>query len=174
MAVRHQLARNKAAELLNSVGVKAAPIPLARIAKYLGAVVRYQPFEGEVSGLLYRDTNGVVVIGINSAHPPTRKRVTLAHELGHLLLHRAETLHIDNGFPVAFRDGLSETGTDVTEIEANQFAAALLMPEGLLRQDVLAQGISVDIDVAANRLAEKYQVSVAAMNIRLSRLNLLA
>lgn len=53
--------------------------------------------------------NGVGVILVNSTMPTSRRRLTLAHELGHLVLHRD------------FLDG------DV-EDEANEFAGALLMP----------------------------------------------
>jgi Zn-dependent peptidase ImmA (M78 family) len=90
------------------------------------------------------------------------------------VLHREETLHIDSAFPIAFRDALSETGTDVAEIEANQFAAALLMPDEILRRDVAALGSYVNVDEATSKLAQRYQVSVPAMSIRLSHLNLLA
>lgn len=54
------------------------------------------------------------VIIINSSLPTDRKRMTLAHELGHLVLHNQ-----------------ADSDTDV-EREANEFAAEFLMPEAVI------------------------------------------
>ena len=59
---------------------------------------------------------GIPVIGINPNIPGDRFRFTLAHELGHLMLH--------------FRNH------DFAELEANRFAGALLMPEEDCRASV--------------------------------------
>jgi Zn-dependent peptidase ImmA (M78 family) len=60
---------------------------------------------------------------------------------------------------------------EVDEIEANAFAAALLMPESFLRQDL--KKLSIDFDDASQieALAKRYNVSSQAMTFRL--LNLL-
>lgn len=57
------------------------------------AAVRYSPFEGELAGMLVRG-DGQIVIGVNSLHPLNRQRFTIAHECGHLLLHKGE-FHVD-------------------------------------------------------------------------------
>ncbi len=119
-------------------------------------------------------------IVINSQHPSVRQRFTIAHELGHLLLHRYMTPHADGRFQVRFRDELSGTGTVREEIEANQFAAELLMPESLLIKHLSTIGFDY-ADVASdaqtlrklNLLARKYQVSVQALSFRVANLSAL-
>jgi Zn-dependent peptidase ImmA (M78 family) len=130
MRPRYNLARKKAAELLHAASVNRAPVPVETLAERAGAVIRYEPFDGKLSGMLYRSDDGAV-IGVNSLHPAVRQRFSIAHEIGHLLLHEPE-LHVDEHAFVAFRDPESSKASDPAEIEANQFAAALLMPADLL------------------------------------------
>lgn len=76
------------------------------------------------------------VIGVNTQHAPVRQNFTTAHELGHLLMHDQEQLHIDHAFRVRLRDDVSSQGTDDAEREANFFAASLLMPRTFLEADL--------------------------------------
>jgi Zn-dependent peptidase ImmA (M78 family) len=106
-------------------------------------------------------------------HAPTRRRFTIAHELGHFLLHRNEELHVDERFPIGFRSELSSKALDAAEIEANQFAAELLMPSTLLIDHVRSLSSIGDAETAVSQLAHLYEVSEQAMTIRLSALGLL-
>jgi Zn-dependent peptidase ImmA (M78 family) len=64
------------------------------------------------------------------------QRFTIAHELGHRALHPGHELILD--VPVRFnmRDGTSGTATDLEEIEANAYAAALLIPARMIREQI--------------------------------------
>lgn len=166
MKPRFSLAKRKARELLQKAGVAAPPVPVAELAGLAGAEVQYEPFDGELSGMIMR-RGGKALIGINTKDSLGRQRFSLAHELGHLLLHRSEAFHLDGKHPIRFRDARSSTGEDVDEIEANQFAAELLMPEAFLARDV-KEVAGEEAEVAARKLAERYQVSDQAMSIRLS------
>lgn len=170
MAVRYALARKKAAELLDRNGVNAPPVPVERLARLCGADIRFEPFDGTLSGMVHRRADGSAVIGVNAIHANTRKRYTIAHEIGHLLLHDTDSTHIDEGTPIGFRNSLSSTALDEREIEANQFAASLLMPESFIRAELERTPFPYTIDDLISGLAERYQVSVQAMSIRLSRL----
>ena len=86
-----------------------------------------------MSGLLHRSEDGNrAVIGVNSRHPTVRQRFSIAHELGHLVLHKP-AFQIDQHAFVSFRNSKSSSASDPHEIEANQFAAVLLIPEALLK-----------------------------------------
>lgn len=174
MAARFRLARRRAEELITAVGITEVPVALDRIAKHLNASVQYKPFDGDLSGLMRRNPDGTAIIGINVSHPLTRRRFTLAHEIAHLVLHSDEKLHVDSSFPVAFRNESSGLGTDDLEIEANQFAAALLMPEEFLRRDIIEADHTNDFEDVIGTLARRYRVSAQAMGIRLNALGLLA
>ena len=176
MTIRYSLARRKARELLERGGIVAPPVPVQDLAAMVGAAIVRKPFEGErMSGMLQRLPGGKAVIGVNSSESATRRRFTIAHELGHLVLHTENDLHVDEHFAIAFRDEVSSKAVDPREIEANQFAAELLMPESMLRRDLENVGVEGRLDeVDIEQLARRYRVSIQAITIRLSRLGVLA
>jgi Zn-dependent peptidase ImmA (M78 family) len=122
--------------------------------------------------MVHMSEDGSAVIGINDHHYPNRKRFTLAHEIGHYLLHAEEGFHIDEKSPIAFRDENSGLANDSWEVEANQFAAALLMPEKFLREDFRKLSHKSAED-AIDDLADKYEVSTQAMSFRVQALKML-
>ena len=123
-----------------------------------------------MSGFLYRDT-AQIVIGVNTHHAPVRQNFTTAHELGHLLIHDQEQLHVDRDFRIRLRDDVSSQGTDEAEREANLFAASLLMPKRFLEEDLQNEEY-VDLfgDNFLVEIARKYGVSTQALVNRLKNL----
>lgn len=145
-----------------------ASVPADKIARRLGVQVRYAPFDGDISGMAHIK-DGVNVIGINSLHHPNRQRFTLAHELGHIVLHPAELarqVHLDRGS--LYRDGSSSSGLDPFEVSANAFASELLMPECLL-SPLTGPDFDLEDEDAVAKLAKRFRVSIAAMYFRLHR-----
>ena len=68
-------------------GIAEIPVPVEKIAKSLGARVRFSPFfYDELSGFVFIK-DGVPIIGVNSLHHLNRQRFTIAHEIAHLQLH---------------------------------------------------------------------------------------
>jgi Zn-dependent peptidase ImmA (M78 family) len=170
MAIRRRRIESIIQQLLEEHSVNGAPVPVGRIAKAEGARIFYQSLEDNVSGFLYRDQQQTV-IGVNTHHAPVRQNFTTAHELGHLILHDQERLHIDHDFRVRLRDDVSSQGTDEAEREANFFAASLLMPREFLEEDLQGED-SVDLldDDMLRNLARKYGVSAQALVNRLKNL----
>lgn len=123
---------------------------------------------GAFSGLCMINENGVSIV-INENHPETRQRFTLAHELGHYFLHMnkslSESVFVDKA-SLYRRDSSSSSGEIKQEIEANRFAAELLMPEGEVFKAI---GTRFDFDNIKS-LADKFGVSEQAMSIRLTAL----
>lgn len=60
----------------------------------------------------------------------------------------------------------------VMEDEANYFVMCLLMPKHLLEQEIKKLDIDLASDDALKYLAKKFDVSLTAMAVRLSHLNL--
>lgn len=164
-------AQKKAIDFLKQAKIKSVPVPVEKLAKLLDAEIQFEPFAGELYGMVHRNADGTAVIGVNSLDAPTRRRFTIAHEIGHLVLHSDEHLHVDEKFPIRLqRDDKSSLGTDKTEVEANQFAAELLMPRDLLIRAVKAIPENIDVEQAIELLARKYEVSPQAMSLRLTAL----
>lgn len=164
-------ADDAAEQLLREFGITEAPVQPETIAKRRGAMVVTRELEPDVSGMLVRESDGLI-IGVNKHHASVRRRFTIAHELGHLELHRGRALILDTSVRVDFRDRVSSLATDQEEIEANRFAAALLMPQDMVVR--LAAGASRDPDELIRSLAKRFQVSQAAMSYRLINLGILS
>ena len=105
-------------------------------------------------------------------HHPNRQRFSIAHEIGHFVLHEGQT-YIDKGYRVQFRDLESGSGTKREEMDANAFAAALLMPDEWVKDAFYQQPFELTEDDVLQMLAQKFQVSTQAMSYRLMRLRLL-
>ena len=163
----HTEIENRARRCLLSAGVVDLPIPVDRVATHLGIEIENADLGADCSGVLIRRGDRAV-IGVNSGDFRTRQRFTVAHEIGHFVLHEQQT-YVDAEYAVNFRDLESGSGTKTEEIEANRFAAALLMPELLVKKEFNARRFDLAGDDDELRLlAKKFGVSAQAMAIRLS------
>src|SRR6266700_3429838 len=99
----------EARKLLETNAITRAPVPVENLAKALHIDVRYSEGSEDVSGALIRD-GASVVIAVNSAQHENRQRFTIAHELGHYLLHKVK-LHFDEDFRIDYRDATSSDAT---------------------------------------------------------------
>jgi Zn-dependent peptidase ImmA (M78 family) len=115
--------------------------------------------ERGVAGI-YQSRDGVPVILVNSSMHPVRARFTLAHELGH---HRL-------GHGAAVDRVIDPASRDRREVEANRFAAELLLPGPGVESWLRSNGVP-DVDLAVLvRLASHYGVSCEVALHRLDRL----
>jgi len=167
--------RKRAEALLERFAMRGAPIDVHRVARELGLPIVIANLGDGVAGLLVQKPGALTVICVHEDDPPARQRFMIAHEIGHHHLgHDLKDdaqIHVDRGL-VAQRTARSSEGVGVHQIEANQFAAALLMPAALIhaRVEAIAQGALLDAHLSA--LAEEFQVSEQAMAIRLAMLDL--
>jgi hypothetical protein len=129
-----------------------SPVDVTAVARELGlAVWELKTLPANISGSGFS-------VGINAREPYTRKRFTVAHEIGHFLLHRSK---LDAGI---FLEDTMYRGTGMSsleETEANKFAADLLMPMPLIHR-LMGAGMTGVRDLAA-----ELQVSEPALKIRL-------
>ena len=68
------------------------------------------------------------------------------------------------------RDSVSAMGINEIEMEANLFAAELLMPVALINQELENNVIDIDDEAAIDALARRFKVSQSAMRFRLGNL----
>lgn len=158
LVIRHEIeAGDKPHQVANYVlrrmRVTRPPVPVERIASDLGVKIIRKP-SLSMAGVL-QSTRADATMWINGSDHPHRQRFTIAHELGHLLLHAIGT---------QFRDHAFGPSSDWKETQANDFAAALLMPLWLLEPIVTGSRRGT------KDLSELFEVSVAALNVQLSKL----
>lgn len=166
------LIEKKALRLLVETNNLKAPIQVKDLIKNLGIKLSPVDLGEDVSGVLVID-NDNFKIGYNSTESLVRQRFTLAHELGHFVLHKKDKkkeVFVDN-VTYMFRKSNSRSKDYKVEMEANQFAAALLMPQSLIEEEInnLNQNFLSDHDLI-DELAKKFKVSQIAMTYRLNNL----
>lgn len=144
------------------------PVDIEGIIRAMGLELNKKAeLETEISGELERLPNDNFRISTNKSDHYFRQRFTMAHELGHYMLHGHL---IGNGLDdtKAYRSGPSGRFYNLNigpreETQANKFAARLLMPKSKIIEHAKV-GISV------GELAKLFQTSPRAMEIRLSSL----
>jgi Zn-dependent peptidase ImmA (M78 family)/DNA-binding XRE family transcriptional regulator len=149
-------------EILTKLERKRPPIDVLAVSRDLGVAVFPRPFPNSLSALILRHGKNAF-IGVNSHQAPVRQRFSVAHELGHFVLHHRDQHFIDYGVSAAV-EGEAPGYNWEHERGANQFAAELLMPADLVRDDAKTTSLS--------RLARRYEVSQEAMGFRLANLAL--
>ncbi|WP_415060881.1 ImmA/IrrE family metallo-endopeptidase [Flavobacterium sp.] len=158
----------KAEALLVNNNLFTAGFDVKKLAKLLKINLKEENLSDDVSGFfVMTDTDSNITY--NKRNGKVRQRFTIAHEIGHYILHSKEQpIFIDKTPSVMFRNNSSSTGEDFKEREANAFAASLLMPKKLIEQEI--QHSPNDVDQAIEHLANKFKVSQQAMSFRLSNL----
>jgi len=168
-------ARTAAERLIQRFGINKAPVDVYEVARALGLTIVLEDLGSDVSALLV--TQGASsVIGVNKNHSDKRRRFSIAHEIGHHVMRHqfqsGEHVHVDRGSFISERGTRASAGIDPKEIEANQFAASLLMPTTVVLEHVARIGRTPLSESDIKRLAKDFNVSEQAMTIRLTVLGL--
>lgn len=138
---------------------------IENIVNKLGGRVEETSSLSSFDGAIIKTNDYSFVIRISAFQSETRKRFTVAHEIGHLFLHMGYMIDSskweEQKMDVAlyFRNGNSEL-----EYEANEFAAALLMPRQMYKNilDLNTNGTHVD----TIKIANYFKVSEDAASLR--------
>ncbi len=144
--------------------LNVAPVDVREAAARLGLAIYQMPLGSGVSGVSgvllrepsYGTPSGFAVL-VNSGEAYVRQRFTAAHEIGHYVLHRDRIGNRVEDNYLLRAEGMSSA----MEVEANKFAADMLMPWPLLNA-YIQQGHS-----SVSSLAAIFQVSEIAMAIRI-------
>ena len=153
-APRWALAKQEADRLTSHINVP--PVPVLEIAEISGVDVVFIDFEDlreQVAGFCDFEQRRIYV---NADDATNRQTFTMAHELGHWVLHRQYYISHPDAYPVLPRFG-SPDNSPPMEKEANHFAAHLLVPDRLLMPV---------IDIPVTRLTQIFLVSKLMMEYR--------
>ena len=157
-------------DILRRYTAQPGPVDTVGLIRALGIDYAEEPMPAGDSGRIVCDAEGRCRIIVNMAERPQRKRFTAAHELAHFLLHR-DLLdargHLDRLFDEAAMRNPDSPLSHKHEVQANRFAADLLMPAAEIRADYDPRTDNVA------ELAKRFDVSKKAMTIRLKSLGLI-
>ena len=147
-----------ARELLSSCGIEnPAEINISDLITFYDGIVREVPLENCDGRMVMK--NGKSIVSLNSnIEFPQKKRFVLAHELGHILLHGSKEATFSDDYATleAYKNGPQE-------IEANEFASELLMPEPLFKEACIKKKFSPDL---LRDLSDKFNTSITSTAYR--------
>src|ERR1041384_2751350 len=125
-------------------------IDLDAIAWTRGAVVHYRPLDNCEAGIVGGKSKAVIAVNSNSI--PTRRRFSLAHELGHWHFHKGRILYCTNSD--VFNPAHGEFDP---EKQADDFASDLILPNYLFRP--IALKLKKPSLQAVREIAEEFRTS---------------
>jgi Zn-dependent peptidase ImmA (M78 family) len=149
-----------AERLLMQLGIsKAEEIDLDAIAWHLGAAVKYRHMDSADATIIGSQRRAIIAVN-SSIKSSSRKRFSLAHELGHWHYHRARVLFCGTSDIGNFARGPLDP-----ERQADTFAADLILPSYLIRPKV--NKLKKVTLAYVREIADEFQASTTATLIRI-------
>ncbi len=149
--------------LLDQYVSDAPPIDPKDIAEKLNIEVKFVRFKGDLSEKIsgfYDAENDIIYV--NEEEYPLRQTFTIAHELGHAVLHKKWAKSED--YKILMRR--TQNDPSAYEKEANAFAANLLVPREMLKKyldlpiEDLSEIFAVSVPVIKNRLCFEFGIDI--------------
>lgn len=165
-----------AESVIEEDGISSPGFSIEGVARKRGLKVMAYDLGAEISGVLVI-ANGAGTIGVNPKDPKVRQRFTMAHEFAHYMLHAKslkDKFFVDSNYILKFRSSNPYTPAELKqELEANAYAAALLMPKPIIMVELDKEEYRElpELDMI-DKLAKVFKVSSAAMTYRLTNLNI--
>jgi Zn-dependent peptidase ImmA (M78 family) len=161
MEADYKRSKEEAYKILKENFVSSPPVVIEEIARNYGLNIYGMDFNGnnDVSGFIDPEKKAIYV---NKDESETRKAFTIAHELGHWILHPHKLKESPDKYAILFRRPIGSDENDPTEQEANCFAAHILVPKYLLNDyksendNVIADIFGVSAELIGYRKQREY------------------
>jgi len=158
------LAETKANALLLKYCIEEPRFNIEALARVIGLDVIYGGLENVDAWLLRRDDGSGVIRVSDTITNPNRRRFSIAHEIGHWIMHKER----GQGYLCTAKD-LSDYVNSPEEIEANWFAATLLMPKNLVNDAIKGKDPSFATIEKITRNFETSRIAAARRFVELTR-----
>lgn len=135
-----------------------AEIDVEAIAYYYGAFVVKEQLHGSAARIIGKGDRAFITV--DSTDLPARQRFSVAHELGHWMIHRGKL----STLICSEKSLVTGWNVDDPERSANRFAADLLMPSFLFAPAAKNRPITID---TVRELCAEFRTSLTATAIRL-------
>lgn len=174
---RVDLAIARATDTLAACHLTDIPVPIEDIAQRYGFDISTLALPADTTAVIVR-AHGRQIIGVNDDHTNQRRRFSVAHSIGHVVMHLpARPPQCGD----AVVDHLTETliRTDSLDpqprcIEANAFASQLLMPRNIVMERFRRSVRKFTMrEHLIGEIADAFEVSRTAMGIRLASMHLI-
>jgi Zn-dependent peptidase ImmA (M78 family) len=157
-----ELAEATAAQVIKDFGITTLPVDPIDVAKKKGMLVQELPSSSRgVSGLLLSKNGSFGIMYATHIKSAGFQRFSVAHELGHYFIPGHIEAVLGEGGTHQSRAGFAES--DPYELEADHFAAALLMPTTLCQAALRKAEYGLE---GVSALADACQTSLSASAIR--------
>lgn len=161
-------AQLQARELLANCGLdEITELPMDLFVAGLDAILIEEELANCDGKIIFGNSKSIIKLN-SEIQFLERKRFVVAHEIGHLILHKNMQLPDDtfaNFNIIAGMEKALKTGTQ--ELEANEFASELLMPEKLFLSEAKGKKFS---PLLIKQLSERFKTSLTATIFRYMQL----
>jgi Zn-dependent peptidase ImmA (M78 family) len=148
-----------ATDVHNEIGwTNPEDFTLTEVANALGIAVKDEQIKGSEGRILIKGDSGIISINSNIIYPAKRNFI-LAHEIGHFILHKKlHPLFSDNHKTLSdwYKNGPHE-------VEANKFAAELLMPSVLFKKKISGKKLTIGL---VKEISSYFHTSLTAAFLR--------
>jgi hypothetical protein len=159
--LRLRKSEKEAAKLIDRFGIyEPDHIRMPEIAYSIGVSIVEGPLPGASARLIRIGEYGTIRIP-NTETNESRKRFSIAHELGHFVLKHGHSLEM-----VCNDEDMMNWNKKDEETEANFFAAELILPEKLIRHRCDVKNVNF---TPIRKIAEDFHASLTATAIRFVR-----
>lgn len=115
-------------------------------------------------GRIIHDGNRSIIVINDQIQYQTRRDFTIAHELGHYLMHRGGLIqHVDSMSTMSWFDNTLKNQISIQEYEANTFAAEILLPSTIFQKEIERKPFSPEL---VKFISDKYRVSQSSIIYR--------
>lgn len=170
--MRNRKGSAKAKELLEEIGIEEiTDIPMKKIVSSLGAIYMEEPLSNSDGKIVRGKKKTLIIVNSNILYEE-KKRFTIAHEIGHLLLHDKLDLEVHNENSNTlnwFKNTEKQAKRGRQEWEANDFASELLMPEKLFRKISERRPFSPEL---VKELSQRFKASITSIVYRILTLDI--
>jgi len=160
----------RARKFLQDIGVdEITEIPMHLIVSGLGCTLIEEPLTNADGKIIRGKSKTLIKVDSNIPYEE-RKRFTIAHEIGHFLLHENLEVHNENSNTLNWFNNMeNQMQRGIQENEANEFASELLMPESKFREEVSGKGFSPKL---LSEVAERFKTSITSTVFRFLNLDI--
>ena len=160
MTANYTRAKEEATKVLQENFITAPPIDVYEIAKNEGLSIETRDFGDKFNNISGYIKPEIKTIFVNSHDAENRRKFTIAHELGHWILHKDKLETEPEKYAILYRIPLGRSQDDPIEQEANCFAANLLVPDEMLkarRDDKEIEQLATEFDVSRDVIGYRIQ-----------------